>query len=924
MTSKRNRSPEDDLDYNFCPSGSKKGRILDLEHAPQLEIPYASTQYDPALSSSAWAHAPSTHPPLELEVDNNPMIRIAQRTDSNTSSPCRQDYQSTHPIAPSSQPLPRSGGMPWTYPPYPSFELAHSQQANTDFQDSGLSDHWDPNQPSLWADNLTNVHPQAQVSVASSSQLPAEASASSVGQFLQGSALPYGQGLFAHSTYHRSLWDLPTGSQTHVHSYDTASPHRWVSHYPSPSNGQLQYPPPPTPHTFVSVPAFSESRDGRTGPHTVQIQTPLEVVATGTNEASQSFFSNATGFNVENFKYVQRNGTIQMRDGWTILMENTAPNALHNSDARYDPPKCDEDTRVEVTNEIMGWIQDHDSPTQLLCMTGAAGSGKSALQQTVANRCAGLNILASSFFFSVGDPTRNHALAVVPTIAYQLGQASPALRRSIQLAVETDPLIFNKSLRTQMDALLVNPVVTLLSSGPQGYLPFAVLIDGLDECNDEARQKELLKAIQESLIGRTPFRIFLASRPELAIFGALQPGGHLHTAAYHIRLSDDYDATADIRHTLQRRLRELGERRLNNGAWFSDADVEAIVEASSGQYIHAATAIRYVSDPRGSPIARLKAVLTWTPGKNQKAKPFASLDLLYTNILTKAKQEYDAVDTNQHDFILAIRSYVHIRNLHPTTSMDMRERDWLLGLEDVTHEQILCDLRSLVNVTVVRGEGRFVPVSMANSEESVDIWGKSTALSENKRFTMTLYHKSLQDFLESEDRAGPFYVSLADLRKHLLQCCMRSFLLVRSPDVGELLDRVCGIAVVFMHNLLHDHAYRLEEPEESIIDIFIRFTRDGGWEPFHTSLRNRKEYILLVDWIHAARLWLLPPMKRQAPDTAVLLQGYHDRWIKRRDRFSDGDNTSHQAVIIDVLKPVTKAMIQTPPKASGNSITTPA
>jgi hypothetical protein len=60
-------------------------------------------------------------------------------------------------------------------------------------------------------------------------------------------------------------------------------------------------------------------------------------------------------------------------------MQNTAPHALHDSKYRFDPPTCDEDTRVEVTEELMGWIQDRESPQRLLCMTGAAGSGKSAL-----------------------------------------------------------------------------------------------------------------------------------------------------------------------------------------------------------------------------------------------------------------------------------------------------------------------------------------------------------------------------------------------------------------------------------------------------------------------------------------------------------------------------------------------------------------
>jgi hypothetical protein len=84
--------------------------------------------------------------------------------------------------------------------------------------------------------------------------------------------------------------------------------------------------------------------------------------------------------------------------GWGLLMEKVARNALHNSRARFDAPKCDEDTRVEVTNELMQWIGDRYAPQRLLCMTGAAGSGKSCLQQTAAEKCAKKNILAASVF----------------------------------------------------------------------------------------------------------------------------------------------------------------------------------------------------------------------------------------------------------------------------------------------------------------------------------------------------------------------------------------------------------------------------------------------------------------------------------------------------------------------------------------------
>ncbi|KAJ2926989.1 hypothetical protein H1R20_g10080, partial [Candolleomyces eurysporus] len=283
-------------------------------------------------------------------------------------------------------------------------------------------------------------------------------------------------------------------------------------------------------------------------------------------------------------------------NGWERLLAHTAPNALHDSMARYDPPKCDEDTRVEVTRELTNWIEDREAPQRLLCMTGAAGSGKSALQQTIAESCAGSNILGSAYFFSAGDPTRNTTSSLVPTIAYQLGQRNPGLKEYIGSAVEENELIFSKTLLIQMTALICVPLRRLRASGKLDLASFqyAILIDGLDECKGEDNQAKILKAVKECLLDDDlPFRIFIASRPEWAIRSALDSGGELNELAYHIQLSDQYDATADIRQYLWRRLHELGlqsdDPRARSPGWFTQQDIEELVIAASGQFIYAAT-----------------------------------------------------------------------------------------------------------------------------------------------------------------------------------------------------------------------------------------------------------------------------------------------------------------------------------------------
>ncbi|RXW22784.1 hypothetical protein EST38_g3095 [Candolleomyces aberdarensis] len=390
-----------------------------------------------------------------------------------------------------------------------------------------------------------------------------------------------------------------------------------------------------------------------------------------------------------------------------MLLDNIASNALHDSRARFDPPKCDEDTRVEVISEITDWIQDRDAPQRLLCMTGAAGAGKSALQQTIAERCSDSNILGSAFFFSAGDPTRNNLSHLVPTIAYQLGLRNSVLQGIIVKAIEKDPVIFNKTLKIQMDTLIVAPFQRLCASGEldRGTFPHAILIDGLDECSGEENQAELLYTMKQCFLDNDlPFRIFIASRPEWAIRTALDndPEGHLCQLAYHIKLSDKYDATADIRRFLWRRLQDIGsrshDRRSQSRLWPTKEDIEKLVAAASGQFIYAATVVKYVSERRSSPVDRLRTIINWTPEGGQQTRPFELLDHLYRNILSTAKGLYEAVDTNQgRDFTLLIRAH-QMNSTHRVGSVGNTTHnfDEIVGLEEGGSEVLCSDLHSLI------------------------------------------------------------------------------------------------------------------------------------------------------------------------------------------------------------------------------------
>lgn len=92
----------------------------------------------------------------------------------------------------------------------------------------------------------------------------------------------------------------------------------------------------------------------------------------------------------------------------------------------------------------------------MMWVKGPAGTGKTAIPQTIAERCAKEGLLAASFFFSYRAPETRHKNYVIPTLAYQLAQNVYGLGAPILAAIERDPHIFSKNMQTQMDALIMH------------------------------------------------------------------------------------------------------------------------------------------------------------------------------------------------------------------------------------------------------------------------------------------------------------------------------------------------------------------------------------------------------------------------------------------------------------------------------------
>ena len=101
----------------------------------------------------------------------------------------------------------------------------------------------------------------------------------------------------------------------------------------------------------------------------------------------------------------------------------------------------------------------------MMWIRGPAGAGKSAIAQTLGERCKASGLLAATFFLSrTGSAERGDGDRVIPTLAQQLLRWFPEMKPHVLKAIGEDPFLFERSRGVQMQELLVNPLVTWTQS----------------------------------------------------------------------------------------------------------------------------------------------------------------------------------------------------------------------------------------------------------------------------------------------------------------------------------------------------------------------------------------------------------------------------------------------------------------------------
>lgn len=442
------------------------------------------------------------------------------------------------------------------------------------------------------------------------------------------------------------------------------------------------------------------------------------------------------------------------------MLERIAPGAFHDSEERgSDAPKCHPETRKAVQEQIMSWIRrgdQDDEPKQILWLSGPAGSGKTAIAGTIADECDKEGLLASTFFFSAYSESsdRRSKRSFVLTLAYGLMQqrAIVGLKAAVLCALEDDPMILRKHLDRQMDQLILNPLRVVAGQSNPALWPKVVIIDGLDECGADAHvqgskydvqrctedsHKAILRVLARGAANPSfPFRILIASRPDPAIKSFFQSPPDI---ALRIFLDNQYNPDYDIRLFLVAKLNAVQREFSLPSDWPPQHVVDILVDNASGQFIYAATALRFVEDGSRPPQEQLELILHWSRRNGCDSNPFASLDSLYTGILHMSP---DPALAGKWIVCLTAQWGLGVGSARPSYSVGDWYKKAILESSSGEIAYLLRRMSSLISI----------------SEDS----GPS--------FVVNLYHKSILDFLGDANRSSGLYVSEKEAEQYISDC----------------------------------------------------------------------------------------------------------------------------------------------------------
>ncbi|KAF5357242.1 hypothetical protein D9756_006415 [Leucocoprinus leucothites] len=477
-----------------------------------------------------------------------------------------------------------------------------------------------------------------------------------------------------------------------------------------------------------------------------------------------AFFSNAQNLVINSSEFINNNNNSSGLNGIEVLLEALTPEAAVDAGERGYDPACYPGTREQYIKDVTSWATTTDNDQlPIYWMNGPAGVGKSAIAQTCAKTLKDSGHLGAAFFFSINGRRNDHT-RFFPTLAYQLATTLPDYRKIVDDRIHNDKTIITKTLSSQFESLIVEPLRALKEQGKE-VRRRPIFIDGLDECESKDAQAEIIKLIAASVqIESTPFcwAIFSRAEPRIASMFAL---AHISSLCQVVYLPISHDTDNDIDLYLRAGFKNILQQRnmVLSKPWPTEEDIKKLVDAAAGLFAYAATVLRFIDKYSYAGFQEaLQAVLDVIARPGTRPLPiFSSLDSLYTLILQRVPDDI----------------------LHATKVLLywMTVRGWDFRSWDVA---LVCN-RLSISETTFKSIYHYLQAVVAYQEPSQSIQELVPSVDLRRSFyrqdssfepsvslpyqlikvhgTISLLHKSFLEFLTDPTRSSVFCVKSSDI-----------------------------------------------------------------------------------------------------------------------------------------------------------------
>lgn len=440
--------------------------------------------------------------------------------------------------------------------------------------------------------------------------------------------------------------------------------------------------------------------------------------------------------------------------GLENLYRASVPAAAFDSIDRHPAPACIPGTRLELLARLGDWADNPNCDQPICWLSGLAGSGKSAVAQSIAEKYASQRRLAASFFFSRKEILRRKAHGFFPTLACQLLVFAPPIRPALLDAFDADATIATKVLLEQARRLLQEPIASSPTSFPE---PVLIVVDSLDECDDVKMASEIVHLLARIVhCCCWPLKVLFTSRAEPHIVQTFQhPELQSLIRSLHLQdFSADDDIRAYLRHSFKdiRTSMDTVSVAGNNPhlLWPSEDEIEMVVQKAAGLFIFATTVVKCVGIDYNSPVTQLQVVLQvpQNSASAESALVHSHLDMLYLDALRMIP--------GMEKVRLVLGSVVFA--FWPLSTRGLNDLLWNFQFDA---SYIVKNLRSVLVI----------------SDSDIESDG-----------AVHIYHTSFRDFLTSSQRSSQYFVDPIVFHSTLARACLELMLRHLTIDMCNLGD----------------------------------------------------------------------------------------------------------------------------------------